>query len=463
MSSTSGVNSGPKPDLDSDSDSDISCSDSVTSGLLYSDSESDDSDSDLATPVPGSVYIPDLAASHVAYTSDVVTRRRTVLTALQNAHSWETLPWYLPMLLKLDVMTDESIVDALLSLVNVCSDANVMRYMCSWTFVKTRRQVQMLLDSKEARREFDPEASFWKLAVRGGARFPDEFGARPWLTTDASLVESVLSWNVLVVCFVPGSYELVDKALDIACNKHCKVLEVAKRYFDETPRGKRLAVKCLAVFKESASCVLDAWHPSMFESRKYFLICASLAAQELTRFPREFLSDEPTVLEAILAAQSPWRHAHMVSNVWRLMGQNLASDKTFVVQAMALTTRCGTLKYVVPALRSDLDVLEVAFQANPTNLVWAPKDFRTKTRRLVCLSTQGCLIQHFADADATEASIAVRQNTKAYKHLSTTLRSNVDIVLDAWMSSKNCGETRSLLLCVPKRILKSLHFNLPEH
>ena len=449
MSSSQGVIFGS--DSDSDHDSDSLCSDSVTSGLLYSDSDFDhDSDSlcsDSVTPtfpVPGLVYTPELAT------------RRAVMSFLREAHKYENRPWYR----RIDV--DENIVDAVVSLPNVCSDVSTMRYLYTWDYVTSRTQVQKLLDSGEARREFDPVSSFWKLVIKCCASFPDELGARPWLHTDTLLVESVLYRNVLVVCFLPASYDLVDKALDIALNKHCQVvLQVAKRFFDETPRGKRLAVKCLAVFKESASCVLDAWHPGMFESRKHFLICASLAAQELARFQRTFLSDEDTMLEAILAAQSPWCHAHMVSNVWRLMAQSLASDKTFVIQAMAVTTRCGTLKYVDQALRSDLDVVEVAFQANPANLVWAPKDFQTKTRRLLCLSTQGCLIQHFRDADANEASMAVRQNAKAYNHLSVTLRSNVDIALDAWMSSKNRGGTRSVMRFVPKRIAKLLHFKHP--
>lgn len=266
---------------------------------------------------------------------------------------------------------------------------------------------------------------------------------------------TVLDYDVRAISFDPcASYELVDQAVSLAKPFHLEVLGVAKQFFDESPAGTRLAVKCLAVF---GAVALDAWIPSMFESCKYFLICASLAAQELGRFSPAFLSDKPTVLEAISAAQSPWRHAHMVVHVWQLCCASL-SQKDFVIQALQRTTRCGVLKYVVPSLRSDAQVVQAAFEANPTNIVWAPKSMQTKPRVIQCVAVQGDLLRDLPawQSDFDVAMAAIQQNPKAYKHIHTTLKQDIELARLA-LSLCTTRERSKLLGYMYKRVVKLVY------
>ena len=266
---------------------------------------------------------------------------------------------------------------------------------------------------------------------------------------------AVLDYDARAIFFDPCvSYELVDQAVSLAKPFHLEVLGVAKQFFDESPAGTRLAVKCLAVF---GAVALDAWIPFMFESCKYFLICASLAAQELGRFSPAFLSDKPTVLEAISAAQSPWRHAHMVDHVWQLCCASL-SQKDFVIQALRRTTRCAVLKYVVPTLRSDAQVVQAAFEGNPTNIVWAPKSMQTKPRVIQCVAVQGDLLRELPawQSDFDVAMAAIQQNPKAYKHIHTALKPDIELARLA-LSLCTTRERFKLLGYMYKRVVKLVY------
>lgn len=174
-------------------------------------------------------------------------------------------------------------------------------------------------------------------------------------------------------------------------------------------------------------------------------------------FSPTFLSDGPTVLEAIVATQSPWRHAHMVAHVWQLLCPSLSRKKGFVVQALRRTTRCGVLKYVVPTLRGDEQVVRAAFEANQTNIVWAPKSMQTKARVMQCVAVQGDLLREFptwqSDFDVVDA--AIRQNPKAYKHVHNVLKTSTELAHLALVLSTEHARSK-LLGYMHKRVVKKV-------